>query len=176
MKKTPATYSASLRSLLSHCHIGHIRVGMGMAASGRMSQTRDKPKQGFCSQQRGSCRSDNSPLGTCSRSFSLPLPATSHMRKSFLGAKLLEKVPQRSSILQITAKRGQGHSHSLCPAPNRSLSFPWGAELTCCGKRAPGAKVQSQDAEQQAWNGEEMIETTKSQIQLQQPPQETRNP
>ena len=64
--------------------------------------------------------------------------------------------------LEGTGTKSPLHHTAFAPLPTGPPGFPWGAELTCCGKRVLGAEVQSQDAEQQAWNGVGTTETTTS--------------
>jgi len=64
--------------------------------------------------------------------------------------------------LERTRAKSLLHHAAFTLLPIAAPGFPWGAELTCCGKRVLDAEVQSQNAEQQAWNGGGVIETITS--------------
>lgn len=64
--------------------------------------------------------------------------------------------------LEGTGTESLLHHTAFAPLPTGPPHFPWGAELTCCGKKVLDTEVQSQDAEQQAWNTAGMTETTTS--------------
>lgn len=86
-----------------------------------------------------------------------PLPAPLRVKNRLFWDKNLEKrflsaAPSYEHSLERTGTTSLLHHAAFTPLPTGAPSFPWGAELTCSGKRVLAAEVQSQDAEQQAWN------------------------
>lgn len=79
------------------------------------------------------------------------------MRK--VSSPVLQLCPTEHS-LERTNTKSLVHHTAFAPLPTGPQISPWDTELTCCGKRVLKTELQSQDAEQQAWNQVGMTETT----------------
>lgn len=137
-----------------------------MAVSDRMS-----PAGSTCSHQLGSPRrgqSQHPAQQHYGQMLQLPLsPSSSHIawqEQPFIGAKPQGKVPPlfcpTEHSLERTDTKSLVHHTALAPLPAGPKISPWDTELTCCSKRVLKTELQSQDAEQQAWNGVGMTESS----------------
>lgn len=107
----------------------------------------------------------SSTVDRCYNSLSLPLPGILPGKSRLLwGLNHEERFLTCPAALSSRAQPGEdkvhGAPHCLSPLPAGPQISPWHTELTCCGKRVLETELQSQDAEQQAWNGVGMTETT----------------
>lgn len=97
-------------------------------------------------------------MDRCYNGLSLPLPATLPGKNRLLNheERFLTCPAALSYRLERTDTKSLVHHTTFAPLPTGLQD----TELTCCGKRALKAELQSQDAEQQAWNEVGMTEST----------------
>lgn len=105
----------------------------------------------------------SSTMDRCYNCLSLPLPAILPGKNRLLWG--LNHKERFLTFLSYRAQHGKDtkslvHHATLAPLPAGPKISPWDTELTCCGKRVLKTELQSQDAEQQAWNGVGMTEST----------------
>lgn len=122
--------------------ISHVVVGLWMAVSDRMSQTSSICSPTSRSETTGH---HSSTMERCYNSFSLPLPATLHVKdRLFWGQNLEKRFLSAAPSYRIQPGGDRDRvpvaPHCLCPASHRTPRFPLGCRAHLLWQKGPGRR------------------------------------